>query len=91
MKNEPYLIEWLDSYGCSPTWEPVENCEPKPLICRSVGWIVHRDKRCVVIVPHLASDNGNAKRQGCGDMTIPTASILRTVPLKIPLRRSSRG
>ena len=86
MKDTPYLVEWVDSYGCSSTWESVENCRAKPLLCRSVGWIVHRDKNCVVIVPHMTNDDETATKQGCGDMTIPTAAILRMVPVTIPVR-----
>ncbi|MEY2488304.1 MAG: hypothetical protein QOC70_246 [Verrucomicrobiota bacterium] len=85
MRSEPYLIEWLDSYGCSSNWEPVENCSPEPLVCQSLGWIIHKDKKSVVVVPHIAGGNhGTAKKQGCGDMTIPTAAILRMVRIKIP-------
>ena len=77
------LIEWEDSQGVSANWEYLGNCKPFVLVCKSVGWLIHDDERCKVIVPHLtAPDRG--KQQGCGDMTIPTAAVLRMVELKAP-------
>ncbi len=82
MNQTPFLIEWVDSYGCSPRWESVEDIEPRPLVCRSIGWIAHQSKKSVVIVPHLTCpERDGTKQQGCGDMTIPTACIVRMTPL----------
>ena len=76
------LIEWLDSYGCSSDWQPLENHQPKPLRCRSVGWLFHDDDDCKVIVPHLSDKtNDHVPAQGCGDMTIPTRAILKITDL----------
>jgi hypothetical protein len=78
--NQLVLIEWEDSYGCSSRWQDIDSAAtPRALLCRSVGWIIARTKKCVVLVPHLA--DGETK-QGCGDMTIPTACIVRTTPLQ---------
>ena len=33
------------TFGCSPSWTDLETDRPAPLICRSVGWLVHRDDR----------------------------------------------
>ena len=67
------LIEWQDSCGCSPDWKPLEGYEAKPLLCRSVGWLLHDGDACKVIVPHVS----DSQEQGCGDMTIPTTAILK--------------
>lgn len=65
-------IEWEDSYGCSSDWEDLENCSPAPMVCRSVGWLIHDDQKVKVVVPHLTqTDHPNSSLQGCGDMTIP--------------------
>jgi hypothetical protein len=83
-------IEWEDSYGCSPNWEDLKNCSAVPMVCRSVGWLVHDDQKCKVIVPHLNEpDHPNADLQGCGDMTIPTSAILRMAQLTLPKRKRS--
>jgi hypothetical protein len=80
-EGELFYVEWEDSYGCSARWEPVSGVEPQVLVCRSVGWLTHKEKNLIVLVPHLAMENGAAERQGCGDMTIPAASILRIIRL----------
>ena len=73
-------VEWLDSYGCSAVWQELDGCDAKPMVCRSVGWLLHDGDDCKVIVPHLAE----SAEQGCGDMTIATAAILRIVDLAVP-------
>jgi len=79
------LVEWLDSYGCSSEWQTLEGSEAKPLVCRSVGWLLHDKPDCKVIVPHVSEWNyANAPQQGCGDMTIPTKSILNIFDLSEP-------
>ena len=78
------LIEWVDSYGVSATWQNLSNCEPELMVCQSVGWLVHDDERCKVIVPHISQpDHPTTSQQGCGDMTIPSSAILRIADLSI--------
>lgn len=79
MKPKLVYVEWEDSYGCSSRWEPIDGVKPEAVITQSVGWLIHRDKKTAVIVPHIVTV-GNEK-QGCGDMTIPTACIRRMVPI----------
>lgn len=74
------LIEWVDSYGCSAAWASLADCKPSPMVCRSVGWLLHDGEESKVVVPHIADDAG----QGCGDMTIPTEAIRRLVELPEP-------
>jgi hypothetical protein len=77
------FVEWQDSYGCSSNWQEINpDGEPQMMLCHSVGWIVRKSKKCVVIVPHMSQNEDLAKQQGCGDMTIPTASIVRMIPLR---------
>lgn len=78
------LIEWLDSFGCSSDWQPLEGCQAKPLRCRSVGWLLHDGDDCKIVVPHLSETHENVPSQGCGDMTIPASAILRIADLPIP-------
>ena len=76
------LIEWLDSYGCSSEWQTLENSRPKPLVCHSVGWLLYNGDDCKVVVPHISDpQNRDIPAQGCGDMTIPSQAIIRTVEL----------
>ena len=74
------LVEWLDSFGCSRHWEPLEGAATaSPQTCKSVGWLAHDGDDCKVVIPHLAE--AADPPQGCGDMTIPTQAIVRLVDL----------
>ena len=82
------LIEWVDSFGCSSTWEELsEDYELKPLLCRSVGWLFRDTEDCKVIIPHIADISNDGSQQGCGDMTIPTKSIVSIVDIVDPIER----
>ena len=82
-KDQLVYVEWEDSYGCSPRWQEIAaDVQPRVLICRSVGWIIRRTKRCIVIVPHMTTGDV-AEPQACGDMTIPTAAIVKIAPLEL--------
>lgn len=82
------LVEWVDSFGCSPDWQELdEDRRPAPMLCRSVGWLFRDGLECKVIVPHIA-DVPDASKQGCGEMTIPTECIRRMVDLVEPPRAS---
>jgi hypothetical protein len=86
--GDAVLVEWEDSYGCSSTWQDIpEEGEPHALRCKSLGWITGQSGKCLVIVPHLAQNGDVNIKQGCGDMTIPAAAILRIT--RIPLRKGS--
>jgi len=76
------MIEWVDSYGCSSNWQILKDCYAKPLLCRSVGWLFHDGDDCKVIIPHLSDTKSEEiPPQGCGDMSIPTKSILNITDL----------
>lgn len=82
--GDAVLVEWEDSYGCSSSWQSIDpSGQPRVLICESVGWIVQRTAKCIVLVPHMTARDDVAQRQGCGDMTIPTASIIRLTQLSL--------
>lgn len=76
------LIEWQDAVGVSTNWKFLDNYNknPTPAIMKSVGWLLTDTKDCKVLVPNLSFDG--CKEQGCGDMIIPTASILKIKEIK---------
>lgn len=80
------LVEWVDSFGCSSTWQPINDPAPTPLVCRSVGWLAHDGKDCKLLIPHMSAQED----QGCGDMTIPTSAVRSMVDLVIRPRRNKR-
>lgn len=73
-------VEWWDSYGCASNWSDFPESDPKPLLCRSVGWMAYETAKCVVIVPHMAP----ALNQGMGDMCIPRCAIHRIEQMEEP-------
>jgi len=87
-KNQLVFVEWEDSYGCSSRWQEINpEGEPRVLLCHSVGWIIQKTRRCIVVVPHITAGEGVVTRQGCGDMTIPTAAIRQLVPISLPRQK----
>ena len=86
------LIEWQDSLGCSTDWQPLAACDPVPLICKSVGWLLHDGSDCKVVVPHIsANENPGIEKQGCGDMSIPSRSVLKMTFLSVPKSRRKKS
>lgn len=86
-------VEWLDSYGCSASWQHLSAAKDSaPMLCRSVGWLLHDTKECKIVVPHV-SDVGHPTitPQGCGDMTIPTKAIVHLLDLQIPKIKRKRN
>lgn len=85
------LVTWIDSLGCSSSWREKEYLtNSKPLLCRSVGWILRDDDNYIVLVPHTADETSHSDWQGCGDMTIPRGMIQKVQILE-PKRESSDG
>lgn len=81
---ELVLIEWLDSHS-GRGWQDIENIRSAvtPLYCRTVGWLVAETEECKMIVPHIAGErNGDLMLQGCGDIAIPTVSIVKMTILQ---------
>lgn len=77
------LIEWVDSFGCSSSWQDLDDDrKPAAMLCRSVGWLFRDGADCKVVVPHIA-DVPDAPKQGCGDMTIP-ADCVRSIQDLLP-------
>jgi len=84
-QGDAVLIEWEDSYGCSSSWQDLpDGGEPETMVCRSLGWVSRLSKRSVVIVPHIGHNERMGVKQGCGDMTIPIAAIVRARKIKAP-------
>jgi hypothetical protein len=82
--NDAVFIEWEDSYGCSDSWQDISSVgSPESMICRSMGWVGRKSERFIVIIPHVAKIQILGINQGCGDMTIPIASIIRVKRLPV--------
>lgn len=66
------LIEWVDSHYRAG-WTS-DDSESAPLVCRSVGWLVHDGDDAKVLSAHVSKEESP---QRCGDMTIPSRAILQ--------------
>ncbi len=78
------IVEWLDSHS-GRGWQSPDSLQraAEPLYCQSVGWLFADNKKCKVIVPHIGGQRGGDEMmQGCGDLTIPTASIVKMTTLR---------
>jgi hypothetical protein len=78
------LIEWVDSHVAIGGWKLLEGFSPQAPVCRSVGWLARDDEHSKVVVPHVIDEQGDVPLQGCGDMTIPTAAVVRMIDLRTP-------
>lgn len=88
-KMELVYVEWLDSFGVSSSWQPMDDIgDVKPVVCVSVGFLAKETDDCIVIVPHAYVD-AEGGQAGCGDMCIPKVAIIykdSACPLQPSLR-----
>jgi hypothetical protein len=71
------MIEWMDSHHTAhwTTGSPAT----EPLLCRSVGWLVHDGDKAKTLAPHMTNEH---TPQRAGEMTIPTCAIVKMRTLK---------
>ena len=80
-------VEWVDSYGAGQSWQEMDELEPKLLVVKSAGWLVHESKDLIVLVPHISERlSVSVPSQGCGEMTIPKSAIKSIVSLSRRIR-----
>lgn len=73
------LVYWRDSTLSSP-WEPLDaDMLQTPLLCESVGYLVHTDDEVTIVAPHVA--HHQQTDDTCGTMFIPTECITYMVDL----------
>lgn len=74
------LIDWIDSHSGNG-WQSLDDMKgfAKALHCRSIGWLLVRNKDCTTVVPHIYDDskNKNIKPNGCGELVIPNKCITK--------------
>lgn len=68
------LIEWEDSHY-KPGWSrDLGEGQLTPVLCKSVGWLMHDGKEAKVIANHISDEE---TPQTCGAMSIPTRAVRR--------------
>lgn len=70
------LIIWLDSHQMAG-WH-TEEPAMKPLVCRSVGWLLHDGNEAKTLAAHMTDEE---TPQRSGEMTIPTCAVVRMIVL----------
>lgn len=93
------LVEWVDSSGCSPSWQEDAAGDVPLMTCQSVGWILREDEKGMIVAPHRSCPEGLGvestisgqvdEPQYCGEMTIPKCAIISRTPVTMFLRRPS--
>jgi hypothetical protein len=71
------LIEWVDSHQVQ-RWTSEEPSQ-EPMLCRSVGWLIHDGKKAKTVCAHMTLET---IPQRTGEMTIPTCAITKMTVLR---------
>jgi hypothetical protein len=76
-KRELVMVDWLDIASHS-TWMKVPDARAyKPIRCRDVGWILHRDQQKLILFRSRNSDGD------IGDITVmPIGCVVKITPLE---------
>lgn len=74
------LIEWVDSRQPSGAWQFLEDIEPKPCLCVSVGYVVNSTNEHIALAPNLA-DIESEEIQCSSVITIPKEAIKKMTSL----------
>lgn len=72
------MVKWLDAYGPTVPWTDIKDIEMSPAYCVSVGFIVAKDTRYIVVAPHCGPDGGVT-----GELKIPIKCVEKIWKLKI--------
>ena len=78
------LVEWVDSHS-GRGWENLDNLKANCdlLYCRSVGWLVAKNRDAVTLVSNLSGEsNDNVIVNGNGYMTIPARAVRKVTVLR---------
>lgn len=70
------LVEWVDSFGCAPGWEPIDEIDPTLLLCNSVGWLVRAGKESLVLASNITLPRAETHSlDSVGHIVIPLVAI----------------
>ena len=78
-------IDWWDhSSRSNHNWDSLEAIakDNLPLLCQSVGWLVHDGKDTKVIVSNVYAPLEGLELKGCHDMTILVPAIKKITVLR---------
>lgn len=77
MKYDMVKVKWLDSLQPVSSWQFLSDYKPsEPILCVSVGFLIHNGDDVKAIAPNMGDDN-----QISGVIHIPAISILSITKL----------
>ena len=79
------LVEWLDSRQPTSAWVRVGDLQRECCWCYSVGFVVQRDRKVVVLAPNVSDTDDYP--QAIGAMVIPRAAVMGITQLNITKRK----
>jgi hypothetical protein len=76
----PYAIvavEWVDASRLAVGWAdfPEEISEPDPTVCVSIGFLVRKNAKGIILVPNVADVKNIDNQHVYGGMMIPKSAI----------------
>lgn len=78
------LVEWVDpsrGEGWRST-DQIKEYYSEPAKCRSVGWLLLRTKKVLIVLPHISGGYDGLQQNGIGELTIPLACVKRVKKLR---------
>jgi hypothetical protein len=81
------LVEWMDSSSFNGwnSLEYIRDQSREPLFCRSVGWLVDRNRKTITLAASLSGEkNPGVRVKGSGDISIPMKCVVRVKEVKAP-------
>ncbi len=80
------LVQWKDAMGGTRGgWRPLDTMHAPTADCESVGWVVEHNAQKIVVVPHMAGDDGD------GEIAIPSDWIQKVVQLTTKRGKRAAG
>lgn len=77
------LVTWVDSRQTEGSWQFLSDLSPPaPVICRSVGWLVHDGPDCLIVAQSLG-DVADDDIQTAGRKHIPRPCVQETKVLML--------
>jgi hypothetical protein len=83
MVHKLVVVEWVDSAQPLPSWRLLDDApEPEIIVCLSVGWVIAKTKKVLMLAPNLGDIESGGTAQASGFIRIPTAAVTRITGLE---------
>ena len=77
------LVEWVDSSQPVSAWHFLDDSPALEVVhCTSVGWLVKKDARALMLAPNIGGTERGDMAQGSGFVRIPRSAVTRVVALE---------